>query len=547
VYVQFLNSDHPEITSDVFLAEVLPVDKDAAADDDLNSIGDDNSLDGSMQGSPSERSLDRRSRSHGGESKVDEDLSLRRFVVCRRVNVRALGTAAGGTISLRAMLSRNRIDFTSPSPDRIICHEFTPRGCVPNCVPFLGQREVIVQGAGFFPLGMQAAISIVTVVGASAPAASPEKKSKKKGGKAGGGAAAVVAAVEGPADSPDGIPDDARSLLSVGSSVGSSFVASQSPAFNVVTVPVRFDSYNELAVMIPPLEVFVKAGVKLPKDMPGVLEASILFCLESDPSRALSRIEVPFYFYTEGPIEVTPAIIRKPGSGGSALEGQAGAEAPGTQRLTLTGRNNWLTFQSNAAKVLFSNQEANFLRSVDAVMVSAGDGTFMIECALPLLDQQASFADLRAQSSLGELEDAGAAPPLNSLKIALLVDGKTAPDENNTCSVTLFGASKITGVVGAAPKDGFAKGASVTVSAVGLIAVPQCTIRLRGVNSKSVSIKGNVGEVTNGAGNITFVMPESLEDVEPNVKGKEKTVYIDVSIDGITVDNGEDLLLPVKY
>lgn len=428
---------------------------------------------------------------------------------------------------------------------------------MPNCVPLLGQREVVVQGTGFFPLGMQAAISIVTIVGAAAPVSSPEKKTKKKGGaaKVERAASVEITAADGPMDPPDGILDDARSMLSVGSSVGSSFVASQSPAFHVVTVPVRFDSYSELAVMVPPLEVFVKAGVKLPKDTPRVLEASILFCLESDPSRALSRIEVPFYFYTEGPIEVNPPIIRKPGSGGAVLEGAVGAEEWGGQKLTLTGKNNWMTFQSNAAKVLFSNQEANFLRSVDAVMIPAGDGAFMIECALPLLhEQKASFAEMRADSlSAAEIEEGERAaadsppPPLNSLRIAVLVDGKTAPDENNMCTVTLFGACNVTGIVGAAPKDGFPKGATVTVAAAGLIAIPQCTIRLRGVNSKCVTVKGNVGDVSNGTGNITFVMPESLEDVEPNVKGKEKTVYLDVSLDGVTVDMGEDLLLSVKY
>lgn len=492
------------------------------------------------------------------EAPVEEVTPTRgqRKLVCRNVDIGGLKNKSGATLMLEPQLSRNSTDFAPGNGEKIICHEFTPTDAYPNCVPFLSQREIILRGSGFFPLGMQAAIAISTVVKATPI---EEEKTKKKGGKKESLRKASVSAAtplvlplstENSVNITDGLSAE-PSVASL-ASVGSFIMESESPAFHVMTVPVRFNSVSELAVTIPALVDFVRPGLKLPDDVPSVLRAQILFSLASDAAASLSKTEVEFFFYQENAIVVSPTVCRRYHQ----------------QSFSISGVNNWISFQPNAPKLIFSDVVAGFTQTVDVEAVPSNDGeTFHMVCELPG-NQKPPEA---VESSATEGEEDGeegitTAPPTTleisesflenpsvvykNLKIELLLDGVSHPEVENVCSVAMFDKVDIVELANPLPKEGATKGATVSFVASGMVSSSTCVVRLRGVNDKHVDMDGTVEiDEETGDGTFSFQMPDTLEEIEVHVKGKEKSVFVDISIDGgATFDKSEAPILVVgKY
>jgi hypothetical protein len=565
VYVRLVNVDNPEQCTPPMLAELLPMDEFAELDPE-ESIGmDDQSGGGSIRSQASFEggSFDE----HDAMTKEEAAPAAgRRRILCRNVDLSALKNATGATLMLEAQLSRNHKDFAPGNDERIICHEFTPSHALPNCVPFSSQREITFHGSGFFPLGMQAAIAITTVI--DAVPIEDGKSKKKGGGKKGAGPGPAVGRVSPSASRPLS-PDpsmpvgvDGGNSLGEGNSVaslasvGSFMMESESPAFHAMTVPVRFDSISELAITVPGITDFLRPGLKLPDNMPAVLGAKILFCLASDATASLSKQEVDFYFYSEKAITVTPAICRR-------FSGQ---------KFTIDGVENWLSFQPNAPKLIFSDKASGFCQCVDVETVSSDNGTYQIVCGLPGNDPRPEPAPAveggaaEGGEGEGEGEATAEAPAVitqsesflerpeieyKNIRIGLLLDGVSPPEEGLMCSVTVFDKVSILDLVAALPKEGAVKGATIAFNASGIVPSSTCVVRLRGVNDKYVDVDGTVGDTSEETGNGTFSfqMPENLGEIECHAKGKEKSLYVDISIDGgVSFDKSEVLNLVVgKY
>lgn len=536
VYVRLVNVDNTSLCSPPILAELMPEDVFEEGEA-AGGGGDDQSVAGSIA---SATSFDH------NDTKVENfnEHGKKRRILCRNVDLTQLKNKSGATLMLQAQLSRNSTDFPPGNAERIICHEFTPSDAFPNCVPFPGQREITFRGSGFFPLGMQAAIAITTHVNA---VPIEDGKAKKKGKRDGRKGSALS---NRPITPDNSVTDCLAEMPSVTSlaSVGSFIMESESPAFHVLTVPVRFDSVSELAISIPGLQEFVKPGLKLPDNVPSVLKAQILFSLASDANCSLSKAEVAFFFYKEGGVSVSPSICRR----------------FSRQMFTFSGIDKWISFQPNNPKIMFSDKENGFFQTVDVQAVSSEDGeAYDLICELPDHEMQeptaeGEQAEVGADAALGmasfvQSESFAERPNMSykSLRVALLLDGVTPPEEHNMCSINIFDQVSIIELANALAKEGATRGATISYVASGLIPSDACVVRLRGVNDAVVDLRGTIGDINEetNSGTFSFEMPDSLEDIEPHVKGKEKKVFVDISIDGgLTFDTSDSpILLVGKY
>lgn len=540
VYVRLVNCDDPSLCSPPMLAELLPEDAFAEEGED-DGAQDDQSVGGGSIASAA-------SFDQNDIKETPVVPSSKRRIMCRSVYLSALKNRSGATLMLQAQLSRNAKDYAAANETRIICHEFTPTEAYPNCVPFASQREITFRGSGFFPLGMQAAIAITTHVDAVPIEDKQKKKSKKGVGKNGARPNTPVSPENSVTEGLNEMPSIA-SLMSM-ASIGSFIMESNSPAFHVLTVPVRFDSVSELAICIPALSEFVRPGLKLPDKMPTVLKAQILFSLASDSTASLSKSELDFFFYQDTAITVAPALCRR-------FSGQS---------FTFSGVGNWLSFMPNAARLIFSDKESDFIQTLDVKAVPSEDGDcYMLLTELPGNERKHEL-EVEAQAKVeGEDEVALVAPAIleqsesflerpqityRSLQVGLLLDGVTPPEESNMCTVQIFDQVAILELANALPKEGAVKGSTVTYVASGLLLSEACIVRLRGINGAHIDLAGSISAVDDkGGGTFSFQMPDTLADIECHVKGKEKSVYVDVSIDGgSTWDKSEiPILIVGKY
>lgn len=182
-------------------------------------------------------------------------------VVCRDVDLSPILNShnSSSCVRLRAQISSNNHDYSEPSPEKIICHWFTPKMITPSCSPFAGQREICCTGTGLLPTS-QVAVE-------------------------------VVHTLRLPPDTEDG-----------------------EETIYEVAVPVRSESWEELSYTVPSLDDFFFNENRSAPDA-DVINVEISFRTAS--GELLSTAPFHFSYYSFKPVEVTPKWIRK--SGGSVL------------------------------------------------------------------------------------------------------------------------------------------------------------------------------------------------------------------------------------
>jgi hypothetical protein len=544
--VQFVNCMDRKITSGAIKAEVIPL---ASIGDDNISIGGASASDG---GSYAEEGKD----DAPNENRIEVPT---RTVICRNVTPSSFRSGDAGTVIIQAQLSRNGSDFLQLSPIQIICHEFTTVDLYPNFVPYQG-KEVTVRGSGFFPADVIATIALVTPiqpVGTQAEVDASRKNSSSSSHHSSSGSAKAPAA-SGSAEEED--LDDRESLRSAESFAGDI----HNPLLNVLTVKAQVLSSTEMTLLVPPIEDFLKEGYIFPGDLPLIVDAQVSFSLANDPANFLSKVGLELKYFKNGQITVNPVAMRRPTCDKSIIsyvDPEVDVNSTITA-ITLRPENGWLRSVPNAAKIIISDEASGFMRTPPAEFVLSEDtGTYHVKCTLDIsippvlsdVENQVSNSDEAAlvDDKATELPVLADMTSIDFLSIQFLPDGTTPLEDSLICKMPLFNNIRVVGPVQPFPKDGATKGSAVTMTVQGVVETPskQVKLRLRGTNDKYEEVRATiVGEVAaDGSVNIAFTMPESLGEVAVNVKGKEKTVFVDISIDGVSFDKGASPVLPVKY
>jgi hypothetical protein len=187
-------------------------------------------------------------------------------VVCRDVDLSPILSSRNPSscVRLRAQISSNNHDYSEPSPERLICHWFSPLKISPACSPFAGQREVCVTGTGLLPTSQVAVEAVHTL---RLPNVSSSEEENE---------------------------EDQLALE--------------------VAVPVRSECWEELSYTVPSLQDFFLHEDHSPPAL-DVITVEITFRTVSGD--VLSSSPFHFSYYSSKPVEVTPKWIRK--SGGSVL------------------------------------------------------------------------------------------------------------------------------------------------------------------------------------------------------------------------------------
>jgi hypothetical protein len=482
-----------------------------------------------------------------------------RTVVCRNVTPSLFRSEDTGTVIIQAQLSRNGSDFAPLSPIKIICHEFTTVDIYPNFVPYRG-KEVMVRGSGFFPADVIATVALVTPIqpiSTQATVDASRKNSSSSSHHSSSGSAKIPAA-SGSAEEED--LDDHESLRSV-----ESFTCDvHNPLLKVLTVKAQLLSSTEMALLVPPIEEFLKEGFAFPEDLPLIVDAQVSFSLANDPANFLSKVGLELKYFKNGKIDVDPIALRRPTCDKSIVS-YIDPDFNTTSTITpiiLRPENGWLRSIPNAAKILISDETSGFTRTPSAEFVySEETGAYYVKCALdisipPVLDDACEDQELSSGESalVSVQENSRTMADMTSVKflaIQFLLDGTTPVEDALVCKLPLFNNIKVVSPVQPFPKDGATKGSAVTMSVQGIVETSsnQVNLRLRGTNDKYEEIRATIiGDVTtDGSANIAFNMPDSLGEVAVNIKGKEKSVFVDISIDGASYDKGASPVLLVKY
>lgn len=182
-------------------------------------------------------------------------------VVCRDVDLTPILISKNGRscVRLRAQISSNNHDYSEPSPEKIICHWFTPTMIFPSCSPFAGQREICCTGTGLLPTS-QVPVEVVHTL---------RLPPKSEGGE---------------------------------------------ESVYEVAVPVRSECWEELSYTVPSLSDFF---LHENRAIPAVDVINVEISFRITTGELLSTAPFHFSYYSFKPVEVSPKWIRR--SGGSVL------------------------------------------------------------------------------------------------------------------------------------------------------------------------------------------------------------------------------------
>jgi hypothetical protein len=136
--------------------------------------------------------------------------------------------------------------------------------------------------------------------------------------------------------------------------------------------------------------------------------------------------------------------------------------------------------------------------------------------------------------------------PKGYVDISVLLDGSTTLSEEYCVKLLLFDQIVING--SNVPKGGAVSGNTVELAVTGLITASDCVgvVRLRGVSGAGIDIPATINTETN---TMAFVVPDpsSLSTIDAEIRGKEKFVFVDVSIDnGQSFDVSAEATLQIK-
>ena len=182
-------------------------------------------------------------------------LDIVRTFVVSGLNIASLCPKSSPCVVLQTQLTRNGVDFSVPTPDKIVCHWFNPKEVQPSCCPIAGQREITVVGEGFMPSSLV----------------------------------------------------DVEALLKVTLSAGRK--PDNKAIVREKAVLVRSERFDELTFTVPAISEFLAAGEKL--NDAAYYSAAIQFRLAS--GALLCPHEVPFYYFRPMAIKVTPTVCRRAG------------------------------------------------------------------------------------------------------------------------------------------------------------------------------------------------------------------------------------------
>jgi hypothetical protein len=143
-------------------------------------------------------------------------------------------------------------------------------------------------------------------------------------------------------------------------------------------------------------------------------------------------------------------------------------------------------------------------------------------------------------------EDTLTLPPIDFVYVSALLDGITPVDESLSSKLSFFDTLKV--VTAAVPKGGATPGNSIPVTVEGLVESDSCIVCLRGIEEGGEGVTCPATMQIESS-TITFVVPDAaaIGTLTPEVKGKEKWYFIEVSIDGgISFDKSESAILNLK-
>jgi len=141
---------------------------------------------------------------------------------------------------------------------------------------------------------------------------------------------------------------------------------------------------------------------------------------------------------------------------------------------------------------------------------------------------------------------------LSTLMFGIMLDGITVPQYDDMARITIFGNAEILGDSVAVPKGGAPLGSQVVLECAGLLRSDVCKVRVRGINNEFVEVDGTIdisdapeGDVDENM-SITFAVPGSMGDCEPDVRGKDSFFFVDISMNGKHFNNSESPILQIK-
>ncbi len=187
-----------------------------------------------------------------------------------------------------------------------------------------------------------------------------------------------------------------------------------------------------------------------------------------------------------------------------------------------------------------SEERASILLKRDSVSMveAAADGAepqFLVHALIGALESHDEAASRDLSS-------------LSSLFVSLSLDGHDEPAEA-TWDKLCFYTSLAAYTAPAPPKGGFVGGASISLTLQEYCRPVQnsCKVRLRGVN-EALAIEAAATLLDSGSSSVVqFTLPPEALKLDVVMNGKEKLLFVDVSIDaGVTYDKAESAMLQIK-
>lgn len=290
----------------------------------------------------------------------------------------------------------------------------------------------------------------------------------------------------------------------------------------------------------------------------------------------MSEKALVYTFYPAAKVNVLPLAVRRAALAGAAAEGEAVAAGCEETVITLTADN--LRFLPNSAvvrlhlpgavePVIMEKSKLMISETIDLVaaapVATEGAGEveapvknspmYKVEFILPTYDSL--FTRLPAPPVAAD----GSALPsskLDYIHISLSLDGVKVPAEDKWAKVFFYSSLTKFAFQPALPKGGATAG-----STIGLFLEEYCPImpggvllRLRGADPATAAvISGSMTETSTATGalatTVSFTMPDAagITANPPNVQGKEKLYFVDISIDGgLTFDQAAAPQLQIK-
>jgi hypothetical protein len=408
------------------------------------------------------------------------------MIVCRDIDLSPIlnSTNRSSYVRLRAHISSNNHDYSEGSPERLVCHWFSPLKITPACSPFAGQREICVTGTGLLPTAQISVDAIHTLRLPNRP----------------------TSAGPGAAEKDKSHEENDDIVLEV-------------------AVPVRSECWEELSYTVPSLQDFFMNEQVSP---PAVDVISVEITFRTSTGDVLTTTPFQFSYYSSKSVDVSPKWIRR--SGGSVL--------------TITGPG--VLFHSEAARVLIvdtTRTSSNPIVQYDEfsrVLTEEGQETdaWKIVFTTPsLIDDPLSPRDDDSVMASENVENGTA-------YIGLLLDGISQPQDSELSRVGVI--SEVLMPQAAFPAKGpVAIGANVLITATGLCPTGICRIRIRSQQGNSIETTGSIETDCRGFG---FVVPQSITTLFPEGHSPKhvEAFYLEVSIDGTTFDSSEGPYLQVK-